>query len=312
VNERSPKVSIGIPVYNGADFLADAIESILHQTHADLELIISDNASDDATEDICRKYAAADDRVVYLRREQNVGANPNYNRTFRHARGELFKWAAHDDTLEPTYLERCVEMMDDDPGLVLVHSQTRLIDRYGDPLLMLRAGAVDGDGFVEGLPDPPILYELGGDELVWRRFRAVLRHISFAFPIFGVMRYEALRQTRLMQAFYGTDKVLLGELALVGRFGLVPELLWNRRCHPNTSTRNSDPEQRQRWSDPTSSGSFYPTNMLRGYATALRNAPLEPYERLRCQQELARKTVEPGKWRLMLVPGPWNVLGWGN
>lgn len=309
---HSPKVSIGIPVYNGEAYLAEAIESILGQTLTDLRLVISDNASTDDTEEICRKYERLDDRVVYLRRDDNVGANPNYNRVFRHARGEYFKWAAHDDVLEPAYLERCVELLDDDPGMVLAHSQTVMIDRYGDPLLGLRTGGLDGDGFLEGHPESTAFFDLAGDPHVWRRFRAILRHITYAAPIFGVVRHDSLLQTRLMQAFYGTDKVLLAELALTGRFGLVDEPLWKRRCHPDTSTRRADAGEVQRWSDPTSSASFYPTNMVRGYVTALRNAELTPYERLRCHRELATKLVEPGKLRLMVVPGPWNVFGWGS
>ena len=99
-----PRVSIGLPVYNGENFLEFALDSILGQTFQDFELIISDNASTDATESICRRYAAKDSRIRYYRNPNNQGAAQNYNRVFALARGEYFKWAAHDDVCKPNYL----------------------------------------------------------------------------------------------------------------------------------------------------------------------------------------------------------------
>ena len=72
---KSPRVSIGMPVYNGAAFLKESLDSLLSQTYGDFELIISDNASTDETESICRSYAAGDPRVRYQRQEENRGAN---------------------------------------------------------------------------------------------------------------------------------------------------------------------------------------------------------------------------------------------
>ena len=107
--KNAPKVSIGIAVFNGENFLESALRSILAQTFEDFELIISDNASTDRTADICEQYASQDGRVLYLRQPANLGAQPNYNLLVGQARGRYFKWAAHDDMLAPTFLERCVE-----------------------------------------------------------------------------------------------------------------------------------------------------------------------------------------------------------
>src|ERR1035438_9843576 len=92
-----PRVSIGLPVYNGENYLDPALNSILRQDYSDLELIISDNASTDATGNICREYAAKDPRIRYYRNETNIGASANFNCLVKLARGEYFKWAAHDD-----------------------------------------------------------------------------------------------------------------------------------------------------------------------------------------------------------------------
>ena len=95
--DKVPRVSIGLPVYNGENYMAAAIDSLLAQTFTDFELIISDNASTDATEQICRDYAHRDGRIRYYREEVNRGAAWNFTHTFELARGEYFKWHAHDD-----------------------------------------------------------------------------------------------------------------------------------------------------------------------------------------------------------------------
>lgn len=307
----APLVSIGLPVRNGENFVDDTIASILSQDFEDLELIISDNASTDATPDIAHKWAELDSRVRYMPLQENVGANRNYNRTFRHSRGELFKWAAHDDVLRPGYLTACVGTLQARPEVVLCHSQAELIDRYGDPLMLLHSASVDADGYVEGLPDPKMFYDLTGAADPSLRLRGVLRHITYAVAIFGVIRRSALMHSKLMRDFYGTDKVVLAELALVGPFAQVKEQLWQRRCHPDTSTRNPSPDEQRSWSDPTRRASWYPVDMVRGYGDAIRCADLSDRDRRRAQLELAKKLAEPGKWRQLLVPGPANFCGWG-
>src|SRR5689334_3559190 len=93
--QKSPKVSIGLPVYNGENYLAKTIASILAQTFTDFELIICDNASSDSTQRICEDFARQDARVRYGRNEKNLGAGPNYDLAFSRSTGTYFKWAAH-------------------------------------------------------------------------------------------------------------------------------------------------------------------------------------------------------------------------
>ena len=93
----APRLSIGLPVYNGEKYITDSIEALLGQSYTDFELIISDNASTDSTGDICRRYEKEDSRVRYFRQPQNIGLAPNHNFVVHEARGELFKWAANDD-----------------------------------------------------------------------------------------------------------------------------------------------------------------------------------------------------------------------
>src|SRR5690349_21549528 len=134
MNHNKPRVSIGLPVRNGARFLAQAVDSLLAQSYPDFELIISDNASTDETEAICREYAAHDARVRYYRSREDVGLARNYNYLFMRARGEYFKWAAADDVHEPDYVARCVDILEHDSSVVLAYARTKFIDENGVPL----------------------------------------------------------------------------------------------------------------------------------------------------------------------------------
>lgn len=102
MNERAPKLSIGLPVYNGEKYLPDALDDLLGQDYEDFELIISSNASTDGTDEICREYASKDRRVSHSRNDCNIGATPNWNRVAQLAHGEFFKWAMHDDECDRT------------------------------------------------------------------------------------------------------------------------------------------------------------------------------------------------------------------
>ena len=126
-----PRLSIGLPVYNGEDYLAESLEALLGQTYEDFELIISDNASTDGTADICRRYARQDSRIRYFRQSRNLGCNPNHNFVIEQARGELFKLASDDDLYARDLLKRCVDVLDECPRYVLAHSWSALIDASG-------------------------------------------------------------------------------------------------------------------------------------------------------------------------------------
>lgn len=130
-----PLVSIGLPVFNGEDYLAEAIDSILAQSYGDFELIIADNASTDRPEALCRSYAAQDKRIRYYRFAENGGAALNYNRCVSLARGEFFKWVAHDDVCEPKFIEGCLVEFDQGPSsIVAVHPRSVFIDEAGSVL----------------------------------------------------------------------------------------------------------------------------------------------------------------------------------
>ena len=213
----SPKVSIGLPVYNGENYLGEAIESILGQTYQNIEIVITDNASVDRTREICEKYAAVDDRVKYFRNKHNLGAAPNFNKSFEFATGKYFKWMAHDDILVPTFVEKCVTILEENPDVVLCYSSTSVINNKGE---------VIKDYDFSGRTNSPNLQQ---------RFAALLLSSDMCYEIFGLIRSNLLAQTSLMGNFGHGDGVLLSRLSLEGRFYEIPENLLRVRSHEEQS-----------------------------------------------------------------------------
>jgi ADP-heptose:LPS heptosyltransferase/glycosyltransferase involved in cell wall biosynthesis len=214
---KPPKVSIGLAVYNGEPYLTEAIDSILAQTFTDFELIISDNASTDKTEAICRSYAERDPRIRYVRNARNIGGANNENQTFLLARGEYFRWAAHDDVLAPTLLERCVEVLDANPSVVLCHPWVIYIDEDGNET---------GRFARHRRPDLP----------TWRLFIDLTRLIGHCEETYGVMRSSALAATGLQRNYTDSDRTLLAHLTLLGGFREIDEYLFSKRFHAQGST----------------------------------------------------------------------------
>src|SRR5258708_23576621 len=131
MSSNDPLVSIGLPVFNGEEYLREALDTLTAQDYGNFELIISDNASTDRTATICRDYAAKDPRIVYFCNETNVGPLKNSARVLDIATGKYFMLAAHDDVWGPSYLTNCVAALEDDPLKVLCCTSLRFINGTG-------------------------------------------------------------------------------------------------------------------------------------------------------------------------------------
>jgi glycosyltransferase involved in cell wall biosynthesis len=231
-----PRVTVGMPVYNGEPFVGSAIESILAQTFRDFNLIILDNASTDQTEKVCRSFATKDTRIKYFRRDSNRGAAKNFNRVFELSSSEYFKWATADDLCASHYLQRCVEILDDEPDVALCYAKSRFIDE---------TGAITGS-YEDGLN--LVSPSAGG------RFLQLMFNIGKCNAVYGVMRSSVLRRTRLIGNYVGSDKCLLAELSLLGQFREIPEYLFFRREHPGASSAHKDNASQLEFFDPRLAG----------------------------------------------------------
>lgn len=211
--KQSPKVSIGMPVYNMEDTLQEAIDTVLNQTFSDFQLFLSDNASDDDTEEICRAAARQDSRIIYHRAPINEGKE-NFRRTFLMSTGKYFMWAAADDSRRPEMLSRCVEALDADPKAVLAYTHTELLD----PATGTRRKYSDS-------------YRLDQEDPA-ERYVSLIQSLDLGNAIYGLYRRNVLSTIPLISSGYRflfTDAVYLANVVLKGKVIQIPEMLFIRR-----------------------------------------------------------------------------------
>jgi glycosyltransferase involved in cell wall biosynthesis len=276
-----PLLSIGLFVFNGEAFLRATLDSILAQTFHDFELVISDNASTDGTQQICEEYAISDSRIRYFRADTNMGAGWNIRRVFSLATGKYFKWAACDDLYEPDFLSKCIEVLERDSSVVLAHARTRVIDERGAFLenyeWLMRSDSSD-----------PVT-----------RFKEMLLNDHMCYQIFGVIRREALLCIPPQGSYVNSDGVLLSQLCFLGRFHEDPGFLFISRRHDRQSSQTLPVRLKKRrlrltnrygtlpcpeWWDPHKSKSleFPEWRQLREYYSSIMRAPIASQARLRC------------------------------
>lgn len=277
-----PRLSIGLPVYNGEDYLRIAVESVLAQSFSDFELILADNASTDGTGDLCRSYAARDRRVRHLPSMSNRGSAWNWNRCVAEATAPYFQWLCHDDAVEPANAAALVAAID--------AAGDDVVCAYPETLLM------DETGATAGRYDDPL--DLESDEPA-ARLESILTGLSLVNPLFGVIRTEVLDDTRCMQGFARADTVLMIELFLRGRAVKVHEELFRRRRHDAASMVAHDTSGLDLFYDTsrTSTAKLPTWRLFSAYARAVKEAPLPAAERARCAVLLAKSKYRKGLWR---------------
>jgi glycosyltransferase involved in cell wall biosynthesis len=238
-DSSKPLISVGMPVYNGQKYINEAIDSILCQTFTEFELIISDNASIDSTEQICQEYALKDSRIRYIRQKRNIGAPGNWNAVFSYSQAQYFKWASANDVCHPEKLERCKDILDKYPDVVLCYPRTKLIDENGQ--------------LIEECRDLPHASEANP----YDRFVGIISVMGLNNAQNGLFRSEVLRKTSLEGIYQGGDIVLMAELALYGKYYEVPHFLFYRRMAPGAATAYRNRKESRRFNDPLSRKKLY-------------------------------------------------------
>jgi glycosyltransferase involved in cell wall biosynthesis len=220
--DRQPLVSVGVPVFNGEAGLARCLDGLLRQDYNNLEIIISDNGSTDATPAICEAYARRDPRVKWVRSEENRGLVWNFNRVSELATGTYFMLAAHDDERAAEFVSACVERLEQRPDAVLcaAHAEVTI------------AGT------------QPVLYVTHFDTVVDRidavdRYEETLKRLPLT-AIYGVFRASALRTTKRFRRVIGTDTAFIRELLIYGPLTQVPRVLFKYQARPTWNTIHHD------------------------------------------------------------------------
>ena len=266
--------------------MARALESIQKQTYEDFEVIISDNASTDRTAEVCREFAENDERIRYVRNEENKGAAYNYNRVFELSRGQYFKWMAHDDLILPTYLAKCVQILTLEARVVLCFPQIAYIDEHDKPFY-------EQDGDLSVMDEKAgertrtlIHYELSNDDIYW--------------AVFGLGRREAFAATPLIANYNASDQVLLYQIALQGQFYQINQKLYLRREHSDASmTRHKSEAERQEWFDPNVRKKFFFTHWHLWYQhhRSVQQFVTSFIDRIVCHTHILRRFIH--EWRTL-------------
>lgn len=307
-----PRVSVGLPVYNGERFLQRTLDDLLGGTFADFELVAVDNASTDATADILSDAARRDPRVRVSRNAANIGALPNANRAAALARAPLFALAAYDDRHAPTFLERLVGALDRAPEAVLAYGGTTLVGDDDQPFAFDAASRhyVDADGEVyryDAALERPLP---AGPGASLARYRAVLRSNDVNAPIHGLFRRTALDRIGPHQ-LHGSDRLIVAHAALLGPFAYVPEALFGFRIHAASTVHLTRAEWLAREAGRPAAGSRLDGLRTLGvYLRATGQADLGAVARARALVASLGYAVRPDVLRRLVLPGIDNYLGW--
>jgi glycosyltransferase involved in cell wall biosynthesis len=260
-------VSIGLPVYNGGDYLAQTIESLLAQTWTDYELIISDNGSTDATPEIIRRYAESDRRIRTYRFDRNRGAWRNLTKVFEEGRGQYFVFVSHDDLYETNFLSTAIQALSQDPHALGCYARTEVIDAEGKQIKI-----IEND-------------ERFGSPLSSERVAAAV-FFAPAVIAFGFYKRAVLERTSLFEPYAGSDRTFAIELALMGRLLGLDGALFKYRRHDAQSYGSKYPTRRDRiaWWDPSKANvRTYPTwRLVSEFSSRVWDAELSLTERIKC------------------------------
>ena len=291
-----PRVSVGMPVYNCERFLHQSIGSLLGQTYEDIELVITDNASTDKTEEICREFAAKDKRVRYYRNERNLGGPGNFRRVFSLCTGEYHKWSTADDYWDPTIIAKAVAVLDREPEVVACYPKTTLVKENSDPI-------EDYDDNFHLLEDSPA-----------DRFIRILDAVSLCHVHLGVIRRATMMRTALIGDELSSDFRFLAELSLYGKFFVLPEHLFFRRFHEESSSwARTDMDHQRAYYDPERRTSFL-MHAWRRYMlllVAITRAPIAMREKAKLYRYIARKMKHQRKILLKELRGGMVRPEWG-
>ena len=220
---KKPLVSIGLPVYNGEDYLEDAIKSILEQSFSDFELIIGDNFSNDDTERICTKYVDLDCRVKYFRHSKNYGINFNFKYVLDKSIGKYFMWSAFDDLPENNLLSHLVSVLEQSNEIILVTSDIQNIDYKGDSINIQKLENIRIEKAVR--------YKLLNTIYFFRNPTSSINHAFYGLYRRDLMKNTELNYKNKLISITGMEIPYLAQISLKGVICSVPFVLRKYRRH---------------------------------------------------------------------------------
>jgi len=281
-----PKVCIGMPLFNAEKYLRKSLAQLLAQDYPNIEIIICDNSSTDRTKEIIEAYRVKDKRIKIYYNETNIGAAKNFIKVLDLADGKYFMWAAHDDGWEPTYIRKCVEILEKEPGVVMCGSNIRFIDKDGHRITIFPHNRLH-------------TFQMG----LQKRVRTLVGTMNW-YSIYSVIRTDILKKIKLDLYCWGPDVIELLQLSLLGEFYVIPEELFHYRWLKKTvddvmrqvDPARSDDENKMPYSS-------LPANLI----ATINHSDLEIQEKLQLQAEILQTICFHNEtWRNLIfaeIPG---------
>jgi glycosyltransferase involved in cell wall biosynthesis len=212
-----PKVTVGIPIYCGETYLEETLINILNQTFKDFEIVITDNNPGGTAEEVATRYANEYNNIKYIKHTKNIGALQNWNSIIQYASGEYFMYAGGHDLLSDDFIEKALKKIEKYPSAVLIYAPTQFISSEGD-LMDREIGLID----------------TSGASLV-RRFVQVLW--ANQEPLYGLMRLDCIKRTRMQKEIVGSGAVWLAEMSIFGDFKVCTDIKRYRRANRKNETK---------------------------------------------------------------------------
>jgi glycosyltransferase involved in cell wall biosynthesis len=273
-----PRLSFGLPVFNGERSIGRTIESVQKQTFGDFELVISDNHSSDGTARLIAERSQNDPRIRLFSQPSNAGIVANFNRAFRLSRGEYFRWIGADDWLEPAYAEKCVALLDQHPEAIGVTTyQAHWSDNHEKHYAEYQGRRVDS----------PLAHERF-DVCLW------LLNADYRFfdPMYSLHRRRVLERTHGLRPVLNGDQMLSAELSLLGPYVHVAECLANRGI-PRGNEKGILELLRPPGHPPLSP---HPEQYLRLLHQLIQAAPLDGAQKLACYTAALLYYLDKFEW----------------
>ena len=280
--KKAPIVSIGMPVYNGGELLKLAIESLLKQEFTDFELIITDNASTDNTEETCQSYAKQDSRIKYIRRDKNYGASNNSILAYRQSVGKYYVFASHDDQWHPRFVSSCIKILDEKPNAVLAVPALQFLNPFNGTFCEQHYPPLHTEGLNTR-----------------SKVAAIFNETNIGFNIYGMFRKSALSKINIELDCYGADVVILMQMIFLGDVIFIPQKLFYYRLNNKSAQEQMDSIRKisneKHLTKPYTSLTI---NLLR----AIVNSDItEPLKRIILSDAIEIITLKNMKWRNVLL-----------
>ena len=225
INNEKPKVSIGLPVYNGEKFIQKKLDSIIEQSFTNFEIIISDNASTDSTQRICEKYVKKDNRIYYFRQKKNMGVWWNYDFVLQKARYDYFLWTAVDDLLLATFLEKNIAILERNSNIACSISKMKL---YGEKTKSLEIKPNDSifQKIIKKIQkDLGYMNTFPASGNYEERVKEYIKKLNHNQIIYGIFRTKLIKKAHVKDSFLMVEGCTILNILKDGELFVIDEVL---------------------------------------------------------------------------------------